>query len=474
MPGLGAEDADEDGAATADRQNRKFEQRQRREDDRSAQQIAREIEERERARRAHARDVDEMGAGPLPRNALAPDVNDPTIWGIKVRPGKERDLVFSISKKAAAQQDLHISSAFQRDSIKGFIYIEARSEAYVRQALHGLVGVFASAQPMLIPLEDRTALLKTKQIQIQLQIGGWARFKRGKHMGDIAQIVDVPDNGDEVTVKFVPRIDYARKEEQSATGDEANSRKRKKGPVNYALPGMRPPPQFFNADDVKNAFGNKSVTYARGSFHFDHDEYKDGFCIKDVKLSALNTQDIQPSIDEIAKFGSSDQQKRHVGGDGSDEEEGTTSRDKDNESAINLHLIAQAAKRSANAALQPGDHVQVVEGGSKGLTGTVVSIVNEKVFISSAELQELREIEVLLSEVRKLFRVGDHVKVLAGQNMGQTGLVLSTQGDTLSFLSDLTGQEIKVFSKDVREAAEVGSTSNTVGQYELHDLVQLE
>lgn len=418
-----------------------------------------------------------MGAGPLPSNALAPDVNDPTIWGVKVRPGKERDLVFSISKKAAVQ-DLHIASAFQRDSIKGFIYIEARSEAYVRRALHGLVGVFASAQPMLIPLEDRTALLKTRQIQVQLQIGGWARFKRGKHMGDIAQIVDVPDNGDEVTIKFVPRIDYARREEQSAAGAEegAASRKRKKGPVNYALPGMRPPLQFFNADDVKNAFGNKSVTYARGSFHFDHDEYKDGFCIKDVRLTTLNTEDIQPSIDEIAKFGSADAQKRAAAaarGDDSDDE-GGNAHDRANESAINLHLIAQAAKRSANAALQPGDHVSVVEGGSKGLTGTVASIVNEKVFITSAEFSELHEIEVLLSEVRKLFKVGNHIRVLSGQNEGQTGLVLSTEGDTLSFLSDLTGQEIKVFAKDVREAAEVGSTSNTVGQYELHDLVQLE
>lgn len=468
--------------SAADKQNRQFERRQRKQDDRSAQQIAREIEEREKARRAFARDVDEMGSGPIPRNALAPDVNDPTIWAVKVRPGKERDLVFSVSKKAGAQ-DLHISSAFQRDSIKGFVYIEARSEAHVRQAMHGLVGVFASATPLLIPLEDRTALLKTKQIQTELQIGGWARFKRGKHQGDIAQIIDVPDHGDDVTIKFVPRIDYAKKEEQQAaaahgltSAEDFNSKKRKKGPVNYNLPGMRPPLQLFNPDDVKAAFGQKSVSYARGSFHFEQDEYKDGFCIKDVRLTALNTEDVQPSIDEIARFGSGGADVRKRLGAGSDDEDDgpTGAADRNNESAINLQLIAQAARRSANLALQPGDHVEVIEGGSKGLKGTVVSIVNEKVFITSDELAELREIEVLLSEIRKSFKVGDHVKVLAGANEGQTGLVLSTEGDTLSFMSDLTNQEIKVFSKDVREAAEVGSTSNTDGQYELHDLVQLE
>lgn len=409
-----------------------------------------------------------MGAGPIPKHALAPDVNDPTIWAVKVRPGKERDLVFSICKKALADQHIRINSAFQRDSIKGFIYIEARSEAYVRNAIHGLVGVFGSSQPLLIPLEDRMALLKTKQIVQELQIGGWVRFKRGKHTGDIGQIIDVPDNGDQVTVKFIPRIDFAKREETVAADDGSNSKKRKKGPVNYNLPGMKPPQQLFNADDVRAAFGDKSVSYARGSFHFENDEYKDGFCIKDIRVSALNTEDIQPSLDEINQF---DQTEKKASGMDDDDDAPPAESTTDN---INFQLIAQAAKRSATAALQPGDHVQVVEGGSQGLSGTVVSIVNEKVFITSEEIQELREIEVLLSEVRKMFRVGDHVRVLVGAHTGQTGLVLSTQGDTLNFLSDLTGQEIQVFSKDVREAAEVGSTSNTVGQYELHDLVQLE
>lgn len=34
--------------------------------------------------------------------------------------------------------------------------------------------------------------------------------------------------------------------------------------------------------------------------------------------------------------------------------------------------------------------------------------------------------------------------------------------------------KVSVFSKDLREAAEVGSSTNIVGNYELHDLVQLE
>ena len=39
---------------------------------------------------------------------------------------------------------------------------------------------------------------------------------------------------------------------------------------------------------------------------------------------------------------------------------------------------------------------------------------------------------------------------------------------------DLIIRQVSVFSKDLREAAEVGNSTNIVGNYELHDLVQLE
>jgi transcription elongation factor SPT5 len=34
--------------------------------------------------------------------------------------------------------------------------------------------------------------------------------------------------------------------------------------------------------------------------------------------------------------------------------------------------------------------------------------------------------------------------------------------------------QVSVFSKDLREASEVGASTNIIGNYELHDLVQLE
>ena len=43
-----------------------------------------------------------------------------------------------------------------------------------------------------------------------------------------------------------------------------------------------------------------------------------------------------------------------------------------------------------------------------------------------------------------------------------------------SNMRDLIIRQVSVFSKDLREAAEVGNSTNIVGNYELHDLVQLE
>ena len=41
-------------------------------------------------------------------------------------------------------------------------------------------------------------------------------------------------------------------------------------------------------------------------------------------------------------------------------------------------------------------------------------------------------------------------------------------------LNENFSPQVSVFSKDLREAAEVGTGTNIVGNYELHDLVQIE
>lgn len=74
--------------------------------------------------------------------------------------------------------------------------------------------------------------------------------------------------------------------------------------------------------------------------------------------------------------------------------------------------------------------------------------------------------------IQKVFKPGDHVKVVTGRNAGETGLVVSVSENLVVFLSDMHMQEVSVFCNALKEVNE-GSSVEPVGKYQLHDLVQL-
>src|ERR1700734_1288748 len=104
------------------------------------------------------------------------------------QPGRERDIVFSLRRKAIdleyTARPLFILSAFQRDSLPGMIYVEARSSQQVSQACNGLVGVYLSRGINLVPIDEMSALLQIKKQDINVTPGSWVRMKRGKYQGD--------------------------------------------------------------------------------------------------------------------------------------------------------------------------------------------------------------------------------------------------------------------------------------------------
>lgn len=347
-----------------------------------------------------------------------------------------------------------IISAFQRDSIKGFIYVESTSESSVREATANLIGIYSGAAGgvFLVDIEEMPDLLRTKQKKVDIVVGGWVRIKRGKFAGDLAQIMDLSENGEEVTLKQIPRIDLTPKDSGLQMGSDG--KKRKKG---AGIPlAFRPPQRFFNPEEIRKIYGHKEVsTRSGGSVVFRGDTYKDGYLEKDVKLNAIVLEGVQPTIDELTRF--LGESKTEAGG-------------------FDLNQIAEAARKAAKTILQPGDAVEVFEGDQRGLFGVVDSILNDVVIITPSATLDLEgtKVEIQARSVRKKFNAGDHVKVMHGTNMDETGLIVRVKDDVVTFLSDLSMVEVTVFVKDVREAAEVGSGVNVIGQYELYDLVQLE
>lgn len=316
-----------------------------------------------------------------------------------------------------AARPLQILSAFQRDSLSGMIYVEARSAKQVSEAINGLVGVFPSRGITLVPIEEMASLLQIKQQELTVTPGTWVRIKRGKYQGDLAQVMDVTENGEEVGLKFIPRIDLNPKDDPSLDG-----KKRKKPGAGLSSFNMRPPQRFFNYEEVVKVYGRKSVYKRNQAYVFQNDTYKDGFIEKDFRVTALQLDDVNPTLDEITRF--------TRGQDGTE-----------NESSVDLSIIAEASRKAAISVLQPGDNVEVFEGEQAGARGTVHSIEQDVVTIEGGDF-EGQLVQIPARSVRKRFQPGMHVKVMTGKNADETGLVVSVLDNVVTFLSDMSMQEV--------------------------------
>ncbi|WFD21101.1 transcription elongation factor spt5 [Malassezia caprae] len=435
--------------------NQRLDRFRRQEEEMSAEVLAEELRQR------HARSSrysSQSDYADVPQRLLMPSVDDPGLWRIRCKRGREKHLVATVLRRAltreAQGQPLRIYSAFCRDSLDGQLFVEARRADDVLDAFQGLAGVYTGqTRPFLVPILEMADLLKLQKKNTEVPVGGWVRIKRGKYAGDLAQVLDVTENGEEVGVKLVPRIDMAPGERDTYT-DRAG-RKRKK-PVNAALTslGFRPPPRLFNAEEVQKVYPHEYPTKRGGVWVFGGETFRDGYLEKDMKMSALQIDDVHPSLDEVLQF------------TGETPAEGA---------GVDLNLLADASKRGLEATLQPGDHVEVFEGEQAGVVGVVEAMSGDVVTLDVPEgALAGQKIEVPATCVRKQFRAGDHIKVLAGKHADETGLVVKVEDGVTTFLSDLSLKEVSVFSKDIREAAEVGSGVNVIGGYELHNLVQLD
>ena len=306
---------------------------------------------------------------------------------------------------------VEIFSVFSRDALPGLLLVESTSQAAVTSVLMGLVGVFMSQPPKLVPIEEMAAMLRIKKQEEDYTEGQWVRIKRGKYAGDLAQIIDVePLTRGEAGIKLIPRIDLTPRE----------SRNREKA-GGKALGGhIRPPARHFNADEVRKIYGRSAVKEpTQGSYDFDGDEFEQGFLFKNFKLAMLDATDVKPSLDEVSRF---------VGDDGAGE----------------MDLLAiQDANNSSNADFFVGDKVEVSKGEQAGLIGRIEAIGKTSVSIRQDTGGTLgARVDVMAADVRKRFDLGEHVKVLRGKNKDASGMVVDVKGEVVTIMSDQGEQEV--------------------------------
>ncbi|KAI9796771.1 MAG: transcription elongation factor spt5 [Piccolia ochrophora] len=448
------------GGDVDDRRHRELDRRREVEAGLDAERQAEEYRKRYGRNRVAATD-----SFVLPKRLLLPGVEDPSIWGVKCKPGKEREVVFGVMKRVEerlkTKASLSITSVFERGgTMAGYVYVEARKQADILTALDGLSNVYPRTKMVLVPIKEMPDLLRVKKTK-ELEPGSYVRIKRSKYQGDLAQVEAVEQNGLTVELRIVPRLDYGLNEDANAPmvdgGAKGPVAKRKRamgvGPNNFA---SRPPQRLFSEVEAKK----KHLKYLQSlpgkkNWQYLGDTYQHGFLLKEFKIQLLETENVNPTLEEVTKFAAG-------------AEDGTEN--------LDLNALAASMKASsANASYLPGDMVEVYEGEQQGICGKVMSTSGDIVTINATE-GELKgqTIEVPVKGLRKRFREGDHVKVIGGSRFrDEVGSVVKISQDRVTIATDLTMQEITVFSKDLREASDSGKAGG-LGMYDLHDLVQLD
>ncbi|KAK9426083.1 putative Transcription elongation factor SPT5 [Seiridium unicorne] len=416
-----------------------------------------EIYQKRYGNRKPARGMGDSGG--VPQRLLLPSVDDPSIWGVRCKEGKEREVVFSIMKRVeerlGTKDELGITAAFERGGpnsvMKGLIYVEAPRQNDVLQALDGMLNVYPRTKLLLVDIKEMPDLLRVQKTPT-LEPGSWVRLRRPpKHAGDLAQVLDITQNGLEARVRFIPRLDYGVRDDPGAAMTADGKRKRPAFGV-----GPRPPQKLFSEVEARKRnpralTGNPTTN----TWTYNGDEFEQGFQVKDIKIQLLTVQDVNPTLEEVTRFAS--------GGE-------------DGVENIDLKSLAASLKdSSANVTYLPGDVIEVYDGEQKGVFGRATNVQGDIVTIDVTEGDLAGQtIEVPTKGLRKRFRPGDHVKVIGGSRYrDEVGMVVKISEDRVTLLTDQSHTEITVFSKDLREASDIGG-QGSLGQYEMLDLVELD
>ena len=400
----------------------------------------------------------------VPQNLLMPDVNDPSIWGVKCKPGKEKEIVIKLNKKfiesAKSRNPMRICSVFERGDgpMAGYIFVEARRKLDVDDALNGVSDVYPRSKMNLVPVKEMPDLLRVTKTK-ELEVGGYVRIKRGVYSGDLGMIEDVESNGLEVTVRLVPRLTYGLDEDQA--GPNADPKRKRPNAFNQPAINIanRPPQRLFNEHEAKKRH-DRFLQQNRGlvgrSWTYKGDLYEDGFLVKDFKLQHLITENVNPRLDEITKL-------TRTAADGSEH--------------LDLESLAHSLRNStAEGSYIPGDEVEVYEGEQRGIVGKIEAVVGNIISIMVSEGELIGQVvEVPVKGLRKRFAEGDNVKIIGGSKYrDEVGMVLRIKDDKVTVLTNTSNEEITVFSKDLREATDAGGGSAGGSKFDVQELVQME
>nr|CAB3266712.1 transcription elongation factor SPT5 [Phallusia mammillata] len=390
--------------------------------------------------------IDNEVSDDISQQQLLPDVKDPNLWTVKCKHGEEKATVMLLMRKFITmqyeEQPLQIKSVSAPEGLKGYIYIEAMKQTHVKQAIEGVSNLrLGYWTQKMVPTKEMPDVFKVlKEFdRTSLRSKMWVRLKKGVFKDDLAQIEYIEQSQNYVHLKLIPRIDYSRPRGVNRDSQDKEKRRLYK----------RPPQKLFDVDAIR-AIGGE-VTTDSDYLVFEGQRYsRKGFLHKQFTLNSICVDGIKPTLSELEKF--------------EEQPEG-----------LDIELVADSSSKSDRSSrFAPGDNVEVAEGELINLQGKVMSVSGNKVMMMPKHEELHDPLEFLASELRKHFKMGDHVKVIAGRYEGDTGLIVRVEPKMVVLFSDLTMHELKVLPRDLQLCADVSSGVDSVGKFQFGDLVLID
>ena len=411
--------------------------------------------------------------------ARNPTKDDPYLWVVRCKPGKEREACACLMQKAIdlckSPEPLKIISVSAQDHLQGYLYIEARKESHVRHAIQGMNIIF-KRDVKIVPIGERVDCMRTnKKASVTAKPGSFVRVKMGTYKGDLAKVVSINHQNSMVTLKVLPRLDYEAekikvkkdqlKNQRFATEDERDTCEELIREYEKRPRSERPVPKPFNQKDAEN--NDLPVDTVRDQYtsetllKMNEHVFSENYLLKTVNLRTV-VLETQPSFEELQTFNT-----------------GSVAPERESATRDEIARTAQSIAPKATKFVR-GDVIIVSKGDMKNLRGTVTKVENDRVRIRpdvKFGLNKNTTVEVAVADIEKWFKTGNRVKVIAGQHSGDTGLVMKVdaQKKLCTILSDVSKLDIEVFSSCLVLESKGGVTAalERFGNYRIGDLVTI-
>lgn len=387
--------------------------------------------------------------------SLLPSLKDPKLFSVRCKGGSERETAISLMNKMLAykgtKNELNIFSASALDKFPSFIFIEAHRDFHVKEAIKGLKSLNINTVK-IIPVKEVTQVFQPDSTKNnKMDVNQFVRIKKGVYADDLAIVMDFDDGYKRIKIKHVPRLSATGKDEFEDNDRDASLRVKK----------LRPPKRFFNAEEYPEAKALDAKKRGSQVWAYDNKRFENGMIVRTIWLKNLQLDNVVPTLEEVELF-----KKAEV-----------TKEAKDEIFERAIKTIDESKKFVKN--LEKGDKVQIIQGDLKGLKGVVTEVTEGQVKVLP-ELGIVNEpVLYMPNEIVKIFTVGDHVQVLAGKYKGVSGNIIKIDDNVAHLISEDNKEEMQVLCNDIKKTAIVNVT--TVGakkfsnqnSLQKHDLVIL-